>query len=86
MPVAGSHPANSAAPDYVVRRPYLKTFFASDSSQRRDHGVIGVNKAACRTPATQDLNDRGRRCGDGIGQLVGKLCKHVPIIANVVVQ
>ena len=68
--------------DLPIWRPHLKTFFTSDGPQCRHDAVTGVNKAACRTPMAEDLNNRRRRRGDGIGKVVGKLCKHASIIAN----
>ena len=65
-----------------VSRPHLKTLFTSNGPQCRHDAVIGVNKAAGRTPVAEDLNNRRRRRGDGIGKIVGKLCKHASIIAD----
>ena len=73
MPVAGSQPMQLGGDGWPIWPPHLKSLFMPDGAHCRHDALIGVDKAACRTPAAEDLNNRRRRRGDGIGKFVGKL-------------
>ena len=48
----------------------LQSVLASKRAHCRQHNMIRVDDAARRTPASVDLNDRGRNRRNGVGELI----------------
>ena len=80
--VAGSQPASSASNRLAFVDAHLQAILATERAHGGDDDPVAVDHPTRRPAASPYLNNRGRRRGNNVCQLVRKFSQHESIVAE----